>query len=368
MFKNTRLGARLVFAFLSLALMAAVVSIFSYGGFHKLLKPLTEDIPAALDEIEATSQLDSMAQKIRLYDQVLSEAVRNYVDTGERQWKYRYKEFEPRLDAAIREAIDRGDDEDKKSFSSLRRAKEISVNYETQAITAVDRGLQARGNDILKDLEYWQSKREYKSALEQYAERRGKKYGDTLEVTATKVDSIVKETRGLVTESLQALLVLSIFAAFLAVFLGFFVSRSILKPITALQAGAEIIGKGNLSHRIAIRSADEIGHLADAFNQMTEKLQESYYGLEEKVREKTSELAKKVEEIEEQNKVLEMSKKATLNILEDLEMAKSEVEEEKAKYEAILASIGDGMIATDPNGKIMMMNKQAEVMLGFSSS
>jgi PAS domain S-box-containing protein len=63
-----------------------------------------------------------------------------------------------------------------------------------------------------------------------------------------------------------------------------------------------------------------------------------------------------------------MSKAAMLNVLEDLEHAKSEVDEERAKDEAILASIGDGMIATDPQGKIIKANKQAEVMLGVKAA
>jgi len=46
----------------------------------------------------------------------------------------------------------------------------------------------------------------------------------------------------------------------------------IKRPLHRLIKGVEIIGKGDLSHRIRIRSQDEIGHLAGTFNKMAENL------------------------------------------------------------------------------------------------
>ncbi len=363
--RPTRLGKRLVLAFLVLASLVGVVGFFSYCQLNKLLTPLTRDIPLGLDEIQRTSHLDSLAQKMRLYDQILTESVQDYVKTGDRQHKYRYQEFEPRLGTVIREAIEKGDEEDKKVFSDVQQAKRAYVQMDIQCIRAVDQGQAAEAQTILESREYWEARRAYKQSLEPYAERRGKEHGQSLDAVAAKVDLIVNRTHSLVEQSIQTLLVLSFLAIILAVAMGLFVSRTILRPIQALQRGAEVIGKGDLFYRIQVRSRDEIGQLAEAFNEMTEKLKESYLRLEDKVRDKTRELEQKYEEEKDQKKKLEMSKAAMLNVLEDLEIAKAEILEEKAKDEAVLASIGDGMIATDPDGKIIMMNKQAEVMLGF---
>ncbi|MCI0542373.1 ATP-binding protein [bacterium] len=46
-----------------------------------------------------------------------------------------------------------------------------------------------------------------------------------------------------------------------------------------------------------------------------------------------------------------------------LELANEETRREKVKIDAMLASIGDGMIATDHEGKVIIMNEQAGVML-----
>ncbi|MBI3995092.1 MAG: sensor histidine kinase [Nitrospirae bacterium] len=73
--------------------------------------------------------------------------------------------------------------------------------------------------------------------------------------------------------------------------LGFFLSRRLIRPIQQLQEGAEAIGRGNLDVRVGIRTNDEIEQLAMEFNQMAQKLKESYSTLEQKVADRTKELS-----------------------------------------------------------------------------
>ena len=48
--------------------------------------------------------------------------------------------------------------------------------------------------------------------------------------------------------------------------------RTVVIPVTKLHKGVEIIAKGNLDHRMEVKSRDEIGELGAAFNRMTENL------------------------------------------------------------------------------------------------
>ncbi len=352
MFKNMTLGSKLILGFLTIAALVAVVSLFAFFELSKVQGPLTREIPKGLAEIEKTSHLDGLAQKIRYLDQVLTESARNYAASGDKKWKYRYKSTEPMLDSIIREAILQGDEEDKRIFQNIQKAKLAFVEQDYQALNAMDMNDKPRALSVLESADYWQLKEEYKTGLEQYVERRGKKYGDTLEVTSTEVKNVVKKAHEMVVESTHTLSIISVFAIVLALILGLYVSRSILNPIKTLEHGVEIIGKGNLNHKIKVKSKDEIGQFADAFNEMTRKLKESYSGLEDKIREKTGELAHKVVEIEKQNLALEDAKQA--------------IEKEKVEYAALLASIGDGMVATDQNGRIIMINQQAGHLLGWA--
>jgi PAS domain S-box-containing protein len=68
------------------------------------------------------------------------------------------------------------------------------------------------------------------------------------------------------------------------------VRKFVLSPLQTLYRGAEIIGTGELNHRIIIASRDEFSDLAGTFNEMAGRLQETYDGLESMVRARTAEL------------------------------------------------------------------------------
>ncbi|MCF6159352.1 MAG: PAS domain S-box protein [wastewater metagenome] len=83
------------------------------------------------------------------------------------------------------------------------------------------------------------------------------------------------------------------------VIIVFVITHGITQPILQLVQGANAIGKGDLGHRIPINSQDEVGILASEFNKMARKLQESYAGLELKIRERTSQLRESEEKYRE---------------------------------------------------------------------
>ena len=84
----------------------------------------------------------------------------------------------------------------------------------------------------------------------------------------------------------------------LAVLGSYLISRRVVRPIQVLRKGAARIGAGALNHRIEIQTGDELQALAEEFNHMAGQLQESYADLEQKVEERTRELARLVEELQ----------------------------------------------------------------------
>jgi len=61
----------------------------------------------------------------------------------------------------------------------------------------------------------------------------------------------------------------------LAILLGLFISHSLSAPIVKLRNVVVEIGKGKLDARVKIESKDEIGFLANSFNEMAQKLSAS---------------------------------------------------------------------------------------------
>jgi signal transduction histidine kinase len=90
-----------------------------------------------------------------------------------------------------------------------------------------------------------------------------------------------------------ALLFAGLGLAFLA---GVFLARRMVVPIKALRAGAARIGSGDLTQRISIKTGDELEGLADQFNDMAGKLEESYADLENKVELRTHELSESLDQ------------------------------------------------------------------------
>lgn len=72
--------------------------------------------------------------------------------------------------------------------------------------------------------------------------------------------------------------------------LGWRLRRVVARPLRDLQRGVEIVGAGDLGHRLEIQSADEIGGLAGTFNALAGELQQTVATLEERVAERTREL------------------------------------------------------------------------------
>jgi two-component system NtrC family sensor kinase len=98
--------------------------------------------------------------------------------------------------------------------------------------------------------------------------------------------------------ALQRLALVLLAALGFAVLAGMFLAGRMVGPIQALRAGAERIGGGDLSQRIRIKTGDELEALADQFNDMAGRLQESYAGLEQKVEERTREVEEKSRQLE----------------------------------------------------------------------
>jgi signal transduction histidine kinase/CheY-like chemotaxis protein len=71
---------------------------------------------------------------------------------------------------------------------------------------------------------------------------------------------------------------------------GLALARRMIAPIHALRASAARIGRGDLGHRISIKTGDELESLGDQFNAMAAQLQESHATLEHKVEERTHQL------------------------------------------------------------------------------
>ncbi len=119
------------------------------------------------------------------------------------------------------------------------------------------------------------------------------------------VELPVQEAYASLYAALQRLAVVLLAASMFAVLAGIFLARRMVGPIQALRAGAERIGSGDFAQRISIKTGDELEGLANQFNDMGVRLQESYADLENKVEQRTSELTESLQQQTATSEVLE---------------------------------------------------------------
>lgn len=74
--------------------------------------------------------------------------------------------------------------------------------------------------------------------------------------------------------------------------------QPVIRGITNLQQGARIIGDGNLTYRLNLKTDDEIEEVGHQFDLMGEQLAELYNSLEQKVAERTAELSEANEHLQ----------------------------------------------------------------------
>ncbi|TLS35418.1 cell wall metabolism sensor histidine kinase WalK [Pseudalkalibacillus caeni] len=102
--------------------------------------------------------------------------------------------------------------------------------------------------------------------------------------------------------------------------LGIIISLTITKPISDMRKQALVMARGDFTRKVKVYGEDEIGSLALAFNDLTRRLQE----------------------------------------------ANAITEGERKKLTSVLAYMTDGVIATDRDGMIILLNDRAEEILDVS--
>ncbi len=123
-------------------------------------------------------------------------------------------------------------------------------------------------------------------------------------------------------------IIILVLVVIVAVALAVFFARRISRPVEALYTATEEFGRGNLVYRTKIRTNDEIGDLAQNFDNMARTI------------------AKSIKNLKAEEKI---------------------VSAERDKLSIILSGITNAVIAVDLQRKIILFNKAAESLTGLKA-
>lgn len=146
-----------------------------------------------------------------------------------------------------------------------------------------------------------------------------------------------------------------------------YIIKRMVIPLTRLSEAAVKVKEGHFETRVDLVSNDEIGVLAAAFNDMVDRLKDSYEKLadynrtlEARVAERTAELARKSQEQEETLQLL----RENINERREVELRLRESEE---RYRDIFQNSIEGIFQTTPDDKIIRANPALADILGYPS-
>ncbi len=103
-----------------------------------------------------------------------------------------------------------------------------------------------------------------------------------------------------------------------AIVVGIFTARWVTNPILSLNTSAKEIAKGEWDKTVELTRTDELGELAKSFNSMASQLQDSFETLEQKVEERTAELATSNQQLEVAKEKAEVANQAKSSFLANM--------------------------------------------------
>ncbi|MBU1912608.1 MAG: HAMP domain-containing protein [Candidatus Omnitrophica bacterium] len=249
-------------------------------------------IKEAKEPGEAFSKLVSARWVLARIDSEVSDAERlvmNYLGDQEKAYKDLYSELyfsmKKHINAYRNSA---GSDKDIGAINEIESGLDKFNSLILNVMDSHDKIIKERGWDLIK------LESELKSNLQNEVENELK-----------QIEKNKKDIRNRIATINTLIFLIMAAVAFIAGFVIFYTTKSITNPIQELHNGAELIGHGNLDYRLNIKTGDEIEELAEGFNKMAGELKGLYTNLENKVKERTQQLAEANEALGRTNKELD---------------------------------------------------------------
>lgn len=132
------------------------------------------------------------------------------------------------------------------------------------------------------------------------------------------------------------LLIVTLLIVFAAIWFGLYISRGITDPLGRLVSATQRVAEGDLEFEMESDANDEIGHLVNSFNQMTQNLNAS-------------------------NKQLAETHSA-------LQFSSQQSEQRRRYTEIILQNVSAGVISLDEQHRITTINRFAESLLNIDKN
>ncbi|MFH0754585.1 MAG: methyl-accepting chemotaxis protein [Candidatus Omnitrophota bacterium] len=271
MLNDIKIGTKLVGGFFIVAFLAAIVGMAGFFALGQLMKqtvkigkeilPSVKNIMAVqigvqkiAKNIIAITDIDLSGKQIKVIQDEIAAARVNY--------KKALEEYVKNKRNAQQQALW---DDFNKVLPDLKADNEKIVELRMKIIKM------NRDADEFNDSVRNMNKLQRKSATE-----KNKKLDEILNQLIssheTEAENGVSQARVINTSSIFTIIIVSILAFIIAIGLGVFLSKLITKPLSKTVQLMTHMSQGDLTHRLHLKSADEIGQMAKSMDTLSESL------------------------------------------------------------------------------------------------
>ncbi|WP_438446112.1 methyl-accepting chemotaxis protein [Gorillibacterium sp. sgz5001074] len=247
---------RLYLGFGTVLALLAVLGIIANFDIRHVNNTYTDLLNNRIKTINLTKDLDTIIESEHA-------AVSDYLVLSEKKRLDSYRDLRTAFSRVHGQLLGMIDDRDRRQIlHGLDLLQEQFISFSDQMIDAKGKGRQ----DLIE-----QSAAKQREIVDKFAQVSSR----FVEAEQTAAAAEIEQAKGTTRSSQIAMVLITLLSCAVGLVVVFVISRQISRPIAALQAAASQIAAGDLKDTtIEVRSHDELGELANAFNLMSGSLRQ----------------------------------------------------------------------------------------------
>ncbi|NDB88222.1 MAG: sensor histidine kinase [Thaumarchaeota archaeon] len=259
---------KILIGFITIIAISVPNGIVSFLEVENTLTEIDSHAKTSIEDVKMMSRLDNSVTLMRYYDEVLTQAARNYAFTSDQKWLDVYSQTQPKLHTIISEACSSSPKNEKILFDKIAEINTTLENLEAKSLELTKQGKPSEAIALLDSTDYQNAKNAYSETLMQYSKQSEQDFDRADDMSTGEINQLLDEIKTLLSET-QVLLYIGILVLLvIGVALGYFISRSISRPIDALNKAADRVSKGDYDVQFQTKTNDEIGQLGQKLQAM----------------------------------------------------------------------------------------------------
>lgn len=217
-------------------------------------------------EIQESNRASRMIKDLSELDIVTYEYLMHHETRMQQQWLAKYESLSKLLDEMRKEEL---------HPESLSIIESMTADYKLFGALFSQLRANFAKRKILIEENKSQTKINLSVAVEERLIAEVLMRSHDIAANAFKLSAVLEHEVAQTQQRSNLIIIFSIIGfAIFSSYISFLTIRAITKPINKLIKGAEIIGTGDLEHKIDLRTKNEMGQLGNSFNKMTKDLKE----------------------------------------------------------------------------------------------